>query len=81
MLSVVELHAVVIFTVKYAICFCGARADPKFANGSNIFTARVKCVLLFYSVINLLAIVLFNISSYVRGCTDKISQKNSDFCT
>lgn len=64
-LSGVEYGAVIIFTIEYAIRFIGAGVDPEFANGSNGFVARVKYVVSFYSIIDLMAIVPFYLSLYI----------------
>jgi len=63
--SAVETFAIVIFTIEYTIRFVGAGADPEFANGSNGFMTRVKYILSFYSIIDLMAIVPFYIVLYI----------------
>ena len=66
-LSGVETLAVIIFTVEYVIRFIGAGADPEFSTGTNGFVARVKYVVSFYSIIDLLAIVPFYIAWMMPG--------------
>jgi hypothetical protein len=58
----VEWFAVVVFTVEYLMRFFGAAADPYFRKGRSGFTARLKYVFSFYSIIDLLAIVPFYVA-------------------
>ena len=55
----VEWMAVMIFTVEYILRLIGAVADPEFSSCSNGVIARVKYIVSFYSIIDLLAIVPF----------------------
>ena len=55
----VEWFAVIVFTIEYAIRLYGAPADPEFGKGRNGFTARLRFIFSFYSIIDLFAIVPF----------------------
>jgi len=58
-----EWVAVIIFTVEYLIRLIGVGADLQFAKGRNWFTSRVRFVISFYSIIDLLAILPFYIAA------------------
>ena len=58
----VEWAAVLFFTVEYLIRFVGAGADPEFASGRGPISSRLRFVMSFYSVIDLLAIVPFYVA-------------------
>ena len=51
--------AVIIFTIEYILRLIGAGADSDFPMDSNGFTARLKYIFSFYSIVDLLAIVPF----------------------
>jgi hypothetical protein len=55
----IEGIAVLVFTVEYVMRFVGAGADPEFAKGGNGLTTRLRFIVSFYSIIDLLAIVPF----------------------
>lgn len=55
----VEWFAVIAFTIEYLLRLYGAPADPEFGKGRNGFTARLRYIFSFYSIIDLLAIVPF----------------------
>jgi hypothetical protein len=65
--SPVELIAVIVFTVEYIIRFIGAGADPEFANVSNGILKRLKFVISFYSVVDLMAIVPYYVAAAMPG--------------
>ena len=61
-----ELVAVVVFTVEYLIRFIGAGADPEFAKGwggGNPILVRLRYIVSFYSVVDLLAIVPYYVAA------------------
>jgi len=58
-LHYVEWFAVIVFTIEYLIRLYGAPADPEFGKGRNGFTARLRFIFSFYSIIDLFAIVPF----------------------
>eukprot|EP00527_Entomoneis_sp_CCMP2396_P007171 CAMPEP_0198142330 /NCGR_PEP_ID=MMETSP1443-20131203/5137_1 /TAXON_ID=186043 /ORGANISM="Entomoneis sp., Strain CCMP2396" /LENGTH=1293 /DNA_ID=CAMNT_0043805305 /DNA_START=69 /DNA_END=3950 /DNA_ORIENTATION=+ len=58
----VEWVAVVIFTIEYLMRFIGTAADPQFSNGNNAIRCRLRFVVSFYSIIDLLAIVPFYVA-------------------
>lgn len=61
--SEIEWFAVIVFTIEYIIRLVGVGADPLFApspmNRLNWFTCRLRFMISFYSIIDLLAIVPF----------------------
>ena len=57
----IEWIAVIVFTIEYLIRFVGAGADPEF-RGSGGIMGRLRFVISFYSVIDLLAIVPFYVA-------------------
>ncbi len=61
--SLLEVFAVLVFTVEYIMRFIGAAVDPAFASskdGDDSATwSRLKYMISFYSVIDLLAILPF----------------------
>jgi voltage-gated potassium channel len=57
--SSLEWIAVIIFTGEYLTRLFGAGADPEFAQNSNPLTCRLRFIVSFYSVVDLLAIVPF----------------------
>jgi hypothetical protein len=60
--SGVETFAVLFFTVEYLIRFVGAGADPLFTKGGGAVTNRLRYLISFYSIIDLLAIVPFYVA-------------------
>jgi hypothetical protein len=65
--SGVESFTVYAFTLEYILRFVGAGADPAFAGSSNGCVARLKYVVSFYSVIDLLAFVPYYIALLLPG--------------
>jgi hypothetical protein len=57
--SEIEFIAVLVFTFEYVMRFVGVGADPEFAKGGNVLTSRLRFMVSFYSIIDLLAIVPF----------------------
>ena len=55
----VEWFSVIVFTVEYLIRFVGVGADPLFAKDRNGITSRLRFIVSFYSIIDLLAILPF----------------------
>jgi hypothetical protein len=55
----IEFIAVLVFTLEYMMRFVGVGADPEFAKDGNAVTSRLRFMVSFYSVIDLLAIVPF----------------------
>ena len=55
----VEWSVTLVFTVEYLIRLVGAGADPEFAKGRNALMCRLRFMVSFYSIIDLLAIVPF----------------------
>jgi len=58
----VEWITVIIFTIEYLIRVVGAGADPEFAKGRSGFGCRLRFLVSFYSIIDLLAIVPFYVA-------------------
>ncbi len=58
-LHIVEWFAAIVFTIEYLIRLYGTPADPDFGKDRNGFTARVRFIFSFYSIIDLFAIVPF----------------------
>ncbi len=71
--SWVEWIAVVVFTIEYIIRFVGAGVDPEFSNrieDNSTFgwlTKRMRFVVSFYSVIDLMAILPFYLAYMMPG--------------
>ncbi|KAL3803353.1 hypothetical protein HJC23_009317 [Cyclotella cryptica] len=65
--SPVELIAVIVFTVEYVMRFVGVGADPEFANESHGILKRLKFVISFYSVVDLMAIVPYYVAAAMPG--------------
>ena len=57
----VEWFAVGVFTVEYLLRLIGAGADPIFSNGTNPIGSRLRFIVSFYSIVDILAIVPFYI--------------------
>jgi hypothetical protein len=57
----VEWFAVAVFTIEYLLRLVGARADPQFGELGPIMS-RLRFVVSFYSIVDLLAIVPFYLS-------------------
>jgi hypothetical protein len=55
--SPVEWTAILFFTLEYMIRFVGAGADPEFAKGGGAISNRLRFLVSFYSIVDLLAIV------------------------
>lgn len=53
----VEIVSVVIFTIEYLIRLVGVGADPQFQNIRNPILKRLRFIVSFYSIVDLLAIV------------------------
>lgn len=60
--SEVEWGAVIIFTAEYLIRLIGAGADPDFAKGCGVVQSRLRFLISFYSIIDLLAIIPFYVA-------------------
>jgi len=58
----IEWFAVVVFTIEYIIRFVGVPADPLFDDKGNWLVCRLRFIVSFYSIIDLLAIVPFYIA-------------------
>jgi hypothetical protein len=54
-----EVLAVVVFTIEYILRFIGVGSDPTFATGRNAITCRLRFIVSFYSIIDILAIAPF----------------------
>lgn len=63
----IEFLAVLIFTVEYVLRFIGSTADPEFAGIGNPFLRRLRYIVSFYSIIDLLAIVPFYLALALPG--------------
>ena len=66
-LSLIELLTVIVFSVEYLLRLIGVGADPQFAPGRNGFTARVRFIFSFYSVIDLFAVVPYYLTVALPG--------------
>lgn len=66
--QVVEWFAVAVFTFEYLLRFIGARADPQFGELGPFFS-RLRFIVSFYSIIDLLAIVPFYVSAALPNST------------
>lgn len=66
-LSQVEFVAVLIFTVEYILRFIGASADPNYADIGSPFLRRLRYVVSFYSIIDLLAILPYYLALALPG--------------
>lgn len=72
-MSEVEWLAVIVFTIEYVIRFIGAGVDPEFSTGNQDSTfcggllARMKFLVSFYSIIDLLAILPFYLAYMMPG--------------
>lgn len=66
-LNTVEFVAVLIFTVEYILRFIGASADPYFAGIRSPFLRRMRYIVSFYSVIDLLAILPYYLALALPG--------------
>jgi Ion transport protein len=59
----IEYFAVVVFTVEYVLRLIAVGADPRFSNpGGNAIASRMRFLVSFYSIIDLLAIVPFYVT-------------------
>lgn len=69
--SQLELFAVLVFTAEYIMRFIGAVADPDFAPSNDLNNSviwlRLKYVISFYSIIDLLAILPFYLALLFPG--------------
>mmetsp|Transcript_19398 Transcript_19398/g.29540 ORF Transcript_19398/g.29540 Transcript_19398/m.29540 type:complete len:1247 (-) Transcript_19398:127-3867(-) len=59
----IEWFAVIVFTIEYVIRFVGVPADPLFDDKGNWLVCRLRFLVSFYSIIDLLAIVPFYIAA------------------
>lgn len=72
-LSWVEWIAVIVFTIEYMVRFVGASVDPEFSDGTDDnavlggITKRLKFVVSFYSIIDLMAILPFYLAYMMPG--------------
>jgi len=72
-LSWVEWIAVIVFTIEYIIRFVGASVDPEFSDGTDYnsvlggITKRMKFLVSFYSIIDLMAILPFYLAYMMPG--------------
>lgn len=57
----VEWVAVVVFTVEYILRLIGTGADPQFSKGNNPIGSRLRFMVSFYSIVDIMAIVPFYI--------------------
>lgn len=57
-----EWFGVVVFTFEYVVRLVGAGADPEFAKGRNAWSCRLRYLVSFYSIVDLLAIVPFYVA-------------------
>ena len=58
----IEWIGVFVFTVEYLLRLVAAGADPDFAPGRNALTSRLRFMVSFYGIVDLLAIVPFYIA-------------------
>lgn len=65
--SQVELLTVIVFTIEYVIRLIGVGADPMFAPRGHPVTARLRFVVSFYSMVDLLAIVPYYLTMALPG--------------
>lgn len=62
-----ELVTVILFSIEYVLRLIGVGADPQFAPGRSGFAARLRFIVSFYSLIDLVAVVPYYLTIALPG--------------